>query len=96
MATQQKNVGAAYIAVAQGPGTVVFSFDTEYGHFTVHGSSDPAGIVSGHKQPPEVPFNIELATGDYLHLRGRGKATVTPDYSNGCGVTLCGCAWGSA
>ena len=58
---------------------MVFSFDTEYGSFTVHGSSDPAAIVAWHKQPPETPFSLTLATGEFLHLRGRGTASVTAE-----------------
>lgn len=77
MPTQVKSVGPNWVPVAQGPGEAVFSFDDEYGRFTVHGSADPAGIVSGHKQPPQTPYTITLATGDVLHLVGRGTATVT-------------------
>lgn len=77
MATSQKNLGADWAPVAQGPSDVVFSFDDEYGRFTVHDSASPAGIVSGHKQPPETPFKLTLATGQFLHLRGRGTATVS-------------------
>ena len=79
MPTAQKSVSAVFTPVAEGPGEVVFSFDSEYGHFTVHGSSDPAGIVAWHKQPPETPFSINLASGDFLHLRGRGTAAVTAE-----------------
>lgn len=77
MPTQRKTIGANWTPVAQGPGEVVFSFDDEYGRFTTHGSADPAAIVSGHKQPSETPFTITLATGEFLHLRGRGTATVS-------------------
>lgn len=77
MATAKKTVTSSWAAVAQGPGSVVFSFLDEYGSFTIHGASDPSGITSGHKQPPETPFTVTLLTGEFLHLRGRGSASVS-------------------
>lgn len=77
MATATKSVSSAWVAVAQGAGDVVFSFDDAPGEFTVHSASDPAAIVAGHKQPKETPFSMTLQAGEYLHLRGRGTATVT-------------------
>lgn len=79
MPTAKKSVSAAFAPVAEGPGDVVFSFDDDYGSFTVHTSSNPAAIVGSHKQPPETPFTLTLASGEYLHLRGRGTATVTAE-----------------
>jgi len=77
MPTAIKSISAAWTPVAQGPGEVVFSFNDDYGRFTLHSSSDPAAIAGGHKQPPDTPFKLTLASGDFLHLRGRGVATVS-------------------
>lgn len=77
MPTQIKSIGALFAPVAQGPGEVVFSFNDDFGRFSIHGSTDPAGIVASHKQPTEVPYTVNLAAGDVLHLRGRGTATVS-------------------
>lgn len=77
MPTAKKALGPNFAPVAQGPGEVVFSFDSDYGSFTKHTSDDPAAIVAWHKQPPETPFTTTLATGEYLHLRGRGTASVS-------------------
>jgi len=77
MPTAIKSISAAWTPVAQGPGEVVFSLNEGYGQFTVHNSTNPAGITTGHKQPPETPFTLTLETGDVLHLRGRGTASVS-------------------
>lgn len=77
MPTATKPLGPAFVAVAQGPGEAVFSFNDSYGSFSIHTAADPAGIVAWHKQPPETPFTLTLAFGEYLHLRGRGTASVS-------------------
>jgi hypothetical protein len=78
MPTAHKAISSIWTAVAQGPGEVIFSLDEDYGRFAIHTSTDPSGITtSGHKQPPEVPFVLTLESGEVLHLRGRGSATVS-------------------
>lgn len=77
MPTALDPLSAAWAPVASGPSTAYVTFQDDNGFFTVHSSVDPAAIVTGHPYPKGVTFEVALATGEHLHLRGRGTATVS-------------------
>lgn len=77
MAQNKYTLSSAFVPVAVGPGEVIFQFDSEPGEFAKISSVDPSGIVGGNKRGREDPVSIQLLTGEYLHLRGRGAAYVT-------------------
>lgn len=79
MATAIKSVGPNWTAVAVGPGNATFQMSDEPGEWTIHSASSGAPAVQGIKAEREKAVSMALASGEYLHLRGRGSAVVTAD-----------------
>lgn len=77
MATQSISLTSAFQSVAEGPGVAIVSFNEQRGDLTVHTSSNNSGITAWHSKKSGEPFPVHLAEGDFLHLRGRGDASVT-------------------
>jgi len=77
MPTAHKAISSAFVAVAEGPGQVIFSFNDDVGRFAVHNSTSPTGIPGGHRVLADTPYKLDLVTGEVLHLAGRGIATVS-------------------
>ena len=77
MPTANYTASATFQPVASGPGLVNFTFNYHAGRWTVHTSTDPAGITASHEWVKGLPLERELASGEHLHVRGRGVVTVS-------------------
>lgn len=75
--TVTRTATAAFVAVAQGPGTAYITFEDEKGFWALKDASDPTGITGSHPAHKGYCQAITLETGEYLHVRGRGNVTVT-------------------
>jgi hypothetical protein len=76
MAQTFKTLSASFVPAATGPGLAIFQFSDHPGEWSIHSSVDPAAITVGLKAESGKPESITLLTGQYLHLRGRGEASV--------------------
>lgn len=71
-----KTLSAAALAVASGPGDVEVTFQDHDGFYIRHSSSDGSALTDWMPWKNRVPVLLTLDTGQYLHLRGRGTASV--------------------
>lgn len=83
------NLSSNWVLAASGAVKATFQFEDHPGEWTVTNSSEPDGIVGGIGVGAGVSATITLSVGDYLHLRGRGGATlvvVDPETSGASGL----------
>ena len=79
MAINTFNLSQAWLPVAVGAGNASFAFLDHPGEWTIHDSASPAGIVGGFQTERDKTRSLTLASGEYLHLRGRQNARVVAD-----------------
>ena len=73
-----KTLSAAALAVASGPGDVEVTFLDHDGFNVRHTALDGSALVNWTPWPKGVPVLLTLATGQWLHIRGRQTAFVGP------------------
>lgn len=72
-----KTATSSWVAVASGAGTATLQFNDSPGEWYIHTASSGAPAIGGNKAEREKPVDVALATGEYLHIRGRGEALIT-------------------
>lgn len=89
MATSANRVlTSAFVAVAQGPGDVTFTRQSEAANsafWAISTSATPLSVwngstgVSGHYAEQRENVSLTLLAGEYLQLRGPGVVTITAE-----------------
>lgn len=79
MAARNFTLTETWQHVATGAGKATFQSNDHPGEWTIHTTASPVGIIGGFNAEGEKPYQIDLAAGEYLHLRGRGVALVVAD-----------------
>ena len=73
-----KALGPSGAAVAAGQDAqAIVSFNDDDGFFAKHTTTTSSEIVAWHRKQRGSAFAVQLATGEYLHVRGRGSASIT-------------------
>lgn len=68
-----------WVAVASGTGNATFQPMDHPAEWAIHNSTSNAGLIGGFKAEVGIQKPLYLASGEYLHLRGRGAVLVVAD-----------------